>query len=363
MPIQRLPARHRRAAGFTLVELLVSVTVILVLAGIAAIVAFSGVTDSHAVTGNSDRLSGWLLQSRAKAKRDGSPAGVRFIVDADGFIRTAQYIEVPEPYIPNRTNSARGLHLAFSYRLQNGQPLSSMTRELFIFRGDLASPAAVLNEINPGDVLSLPGFQSLHRITTLGAEAPIQVLINGTPTSVPAIPVAVVDVTKLPDLGASFQTITNAGDARQLSLTTSNFGILRQAQPLLGEPPLELSETTAVDNIRVASTHPTSVLPLMDSLRQIDVLFGSTGEVINAGGRGRLVFWMRNPGYSVDPRLNAEATGDSRSNYDAAGEMVMVVVYTKTGVVAAHPVNYPQGENVVGHDPYAYTRDGVTSGL
>ena len=91
-------ALHPRRGGFTLIEMMVVLGIIGVLVGLALLLANSGILTNQRMTSGSDRISGWFMQARSKAQRDGAPRGVRFIPDANGFITEAQWIEVPEPF-------------------------------------------------------------------------------------------------------------------------------------------------------------------------------------------------------------------------------------------------------------------------
>jgi hypothetical protein len=142
------------------------------------------------------------------------------------------------------------------------------------------------------------------------------------------------------------------------------FSFLRQARPMLGEQPLKFSAKTAIqvsapNDTMAESTTSLSLIPAVNG--NYDVLFAPTGEVLNNGGLGRVVLWMRNPDFAQagvnDTRANLTANG--RPAYEAAGEMALITVYCKTGAVATHPVGMPP----VAASPYQYTKDGIASGL
>ncbi|MGL6095447.1 MAG: prepilin-type N-terminal cleavage/methylation domain-containing protein, partial [Fimbriiglobus sp.] len=73
------PAAGRRP-GFTLVELLVAISIAILLAALAAGLINSGAFGSQRVISSADRVSGWLLIAKQRAQRDGQPRGVRFFV-------------------------------------------------------------------------------------------------------------------------------------------------------------------------------------------------------------------------------------------------------------------------------------------
>ena len=94
--------------GYTLVEILVVMTLIILLAALALGVSQSGMFGSQKVIGAGDRASGWLLIAKQRAMRDGAPRGVRFyntvggVTGKDYAFTEAAYIEVPEPWVPNQ---------------------------------------------------------------------------------------------------------------------------------------------------------------------------------------------------------------------------------------------------------------------
>jgi hypothetical protein len=97
-----------------------------------------------------------------------------------------------------------------------------------------------------------------------------------------------------------------------------------------------------VDTVVDTTTNSTygNILPMVPGSGVVDLTFNPSGQASIAGGRtmGTVIFWVR----GTQP-------GDT--------EQTLVVVYTTTGMIAAHPVG------TSGADPYSFTRDGRASGL
>src|SRR6516165_9458141 len=103
MPRPRMPARRCRPA-FTLVEMLVVLSIVLLLAILVAVFA-PKVSERQKTASAGDRLQGWLVSARSVAKRDRTPTGIRLVADgvnkgqikdiihstAAGFHGTAQF--------------------------------------------------------------------------------------------------------------------------------------------------------------------------------------------------------------------------------------------------------------------------------
>jgi hypothetical protein len=375
----RTPGSARRG-GFTLVELLVAVGLIILLSALAAGVAYSGILDSHKLTSSSDKISGWLLQARAKATRDQAPRGLRLIVNGNA-ITELQPIETPEPLTPNPNGDPNGFKVALLYRQPAAGPL---VKELHITHGsnNAATLTALLNELTAGDVLSLPELGTLHRLTGPPVGAVVNTLqrlqnpaLPYNATSNPYLPVPslqltvagspsnLADPTMLPALGglANPFPATPAGAAFVPNYTTTLFGFQRVARPTLGEQPLRVTNGIVID--RTISQLP----PPDPTTGNYDILFAQNGEVLNAGSAGRVILWVRNPGYNngANPTVTG-ANAHDRAGYESAGEMALITVYSKTGAIVTHPVAVPQtaaGTANPGHDPYAFTKDGINSGL
>lgn len=331
-------ATFTRRGGFTLVELLVAVGIIIVLAGLALMVANSGIIGNVRTTGGSDRIAGWLMQARARAQRTGTPQGLRLgPPDANGFIREAILIEVPDPYTMPAGNYLMIEHVR--------PMMGAETRKVYVVgpnAGDVVTNVAV------GDTLSIPSTATIHRVTGIGATTNITIGMQ----MFLAVEISVQAPALLPDLGAAALTVAPMTPTPTYSTTT--FGFVRQARPVFGEPLLAVTEGLAIDANNCQ-------LQLNTITNERDIVFSPNGEIQNAGGVGRVVLWVRNP---LALTTNPRAGTDDRTTYESAGEMTLITVYTRTGAVAIHPVNLPAGPGPnMGHDPYAYTKDGIASGL
>ncbi len=327
--------------GFTLIELLVVIGLILVLVGITVSISYSGLIDSHKTVGAGDRASGWLLIARSKAQREQAPRGVRFIIDpTTQLIKEAQYIEVPDPFVPRTVDPNAQLLVLHNY---NSVTMVT-TKKVYIY-GTAALYAAVLSNVAQGDTLSLPDFGTLNRVENIipatvnynGAAVNVLEIVVPIPTLPPMVPL-------LPDLAAG--ATSTMIPLPTPTYATTNFAFLRQARPMLGEPILQLTGDNAIDgslSLAELSTDPSG--------NYFDVLFAPNGEVLNTT-RGKTIFWVRNPTFF--PGLTLVSP---RVDYEKAGQMGLIVIYTKTGAIATQPVTLPPG------DPYAATRDGFNTGL
>jgi prepilin-type N-terminal cleavage/methylation domain-containing protein len=366
-----------RRSGLTLVELLVVITLIVLLAGMAVAVSQSGVFGSQKVINAADRVSGWLMIARAQAVRDGQPRGVRFLLnpvrdpalnpagDPNFLAATeAQYIEAPEPWVPNPDpgNEPNGPRIAFVYwtDANNTVPNISTHRQVHFITTDPIRQPQDLAEFDQrvvvGDEVVFPGLRRVCRIVRI---ADSSVHLGGLPNLIPSRLLELAPGA-YPDLGANNSGQLNPANPVACRVEYQ-FAFQPAPRPLLGEPTLQLTGGTIID---VRTTPPTTtygVAPTTDvtgTTAHFDILFSPSGNVMYSTG-GIICLWVRDPEKTPHPRVGPAGI-DDRAAYNAAGEQSLVTVYTHTGVIATHPPAWAPSAN---NDPYHYAKDGMNSGL
>ncbi len=298
----------RRSAGFTLVELLVVVFLILVLATL--VVAFAPrLAERQKVPRGASQLQGWLLIAKQRAKRDQLPTGVRLQPDPDNpnVYRELQYIQKPDDWTggPVRVDATT----------LNQVTLDSGTD----FTGNYGANAKELWPVQVGDYVEMKGGGLVKRITA-------------------------VQKNRL-NLASSFPYPI---------LPTSDYRIIRAPRPLVGEANLDLPKdiviqgnagtTPALIFGSVPNQQPTAQNPPVP----FDILFSPAGPVIGSAvsanvpgvGSEAVILWVRD--VSLDNPTD--------------GEPLLVTIYVKTGLIAVHPVSPLP-------DYFTAVKDGRSSGL
>jgi hypothetical protein len=183
-------------------------------------------------------------------------------------------------------------------------------------------------------------------------------------------------------VGTVFQLDRDPSGGNPSSLIGVTFTIYRGPQALAGEPALELPKDVAIDLTRgYPSGGGGGTLH--------DLMFSPSGKLMGPlASYGRMCFWVRDvslyPFPQNDLSKNASTTPQWRrlnpDVIDKGGTHSLITIYTKSGKIAAHPVDpavrqatqadnipvgtqppYPNG--TVLNDPFSFTKDSLSPGL
>ena len=325
----------RRREAFTLIELIVVISIILVIAALAAAFA-PRVSDSQNLTRSVDQLEQWLLTAKMRAKRDQLATGLRFVQasgDPPGMFSEFQYIQQPDPLSGGWvTASAQPGSVPFGpLWLNGGICLPTSTRgQVQLFNvdcsmGQTLTPNQYL--IQPGDYLEM-------------RDGGVYFIAAATATATNP-PVTIVQLS-----GSVYDT--------SLSITspTTNYRILRQARILIGESPLQLPNNYALDTTLI----PPTIIPGNTTVAwsnvqtapngSLEILFSPSGAVVGANsGLGKLLMTVHD--MTVIP-IDVTRAG-------------IVAVQTRTGFIGAYSV--APGAGLPGFDPFLFAEIARESGL
>lgn len=351
--------QDRKHSGFTLVELLVAMSLAIVLASLAVgVVVSTGAQTSQKVVSAADKASGWLMVAKQRAIRDGNPQGVRFYLTVDPTDSTqsiyncseAQYIEKPPlPFVPNPGSDPNGARIVFEYRDTDGNNLIDNldVRNVYYHPGNSAGGMTIFSNgtVQVNDQLMLSEFGTSFRITAID---PSDTNVTFGTGSVAMRKLTLADY---PKLGASHATAANESNH-----VTYGVAFQSQPRPVFGELPLQFGDTSVIDfryriNPSVPPTPGDTTIGITPKdlpvpLEYFDILFTSSGQVYSPGTTSIIALWVRDSSLSTNPY-----------DFANAGEQVLVVVYPRTGSVSTCLVN-PDAA-----DPHKNAREGINAGL
>jgi prepilin-type N-terminal cleavage/methylation domain-containing protein len=343
-------------SGFTLVELLVVLSLILLLAALA--VAFvPRIAERQNVYRAADRVQGWLLIARQWAKVPqatggvGTPTGVRLQLGQTlpnpaspnkAYVTDLQYIQQPPDFLvqPGLNSSAvpnvRRLSVsgttAFLERLPTNlrpptlpagtpPPVGTVVPADFsagyggtIINGNfvpLPLGLQVLWPVQPGDYLEVGGGGLVRQITSIQSHSSYS----------PAFPGDTMGPDRIPgSLSLEANELTLSSSVAQSISATTYYRIVRGPRLVAGEQALQLTQDVAIDlnlcRLPGGSFNPYNPSPT-------DILFSPTGPITG-------------PGASVD-KMILFLRDVTKSGLQ--GDMRLITVNCRTGSIGAQQVD------------------------
>jgi prepilin-type N-terminal cleavage/methylation domain-containing protein len=292
---------ERGQPGFTLIELLVVMGIITFLASLAVLVGPALLRNEKASRG-AQELQGHLFVAKQQALRDRFPYGLRLIADPDGQCRSYQYIRQP----PDYTGGTAGV-------LNDPNDPTSLSRAIFNnidLSGGLPAAQQNLWPVQVGDFIQISTND--YRLITG---------VTGTPGVPPNPPTSTVTVA--PAFVAAIPD-------------TTDYRIARAPRAAPGEDIVSLPDDVIIDLGPGRSVITPELRP--DGSSHYDILFAPGGTILGPGGQsGKIILWVRDAAQ--------------------ADEQSLIVVFTRTGLIAAYPVDTTSG------NPYSFTYDPRPGGL
>jgi prepilin-type N-terminal cleavage/methylation domain-containing protein len=322
MSKSRLAGNHLRSA-FTLIELIVTITIIAVIAGLTALF-FPRFQEKSQAESGADSVSGWLLIAKQQARRDQRPTGLRLIAPSSGtYYSQLQYIQQPNDYTTG------------TYTGQGASNTIATFSGAGSFAGTMPDGSSV--SVQAGDYLYLlnagdGGVLRRISVTPKAGDTTLQLDPNTTPLPAGASP------------SVSF-----------------SYGIILAPRPL-SDQTLTLPGSVVIDLSSNPFPPPSGPATLSNPPTRggnYEILFAPSGAVVGQGtsGAGQIYLWVRALTYD-------KATGNPIALSAGTGPLLgspnLICVQPRTGFIASHPVAPLGATNT---DPYLFTRDGRSSGM
>jgi prepilin-type N-terminal cleavage/methylation domain-containing protein len=348
--------------GFTLMELLIVIGIMIILASLVALVA-PRMRESQKTTRGADLLQGWLFIAKEETYRDKLPRGVRLVRDANNpnWVRECQYIEQPEEYRGGFVQ----VPSPYAAQIQPNPPASPNNNvpanaTAFITRQNIGPALDLANTgvILAGDFLTFDvAPYTTHRIY----QATFVPQQGNTPGGTHLIFAAADYYTGAPPLPCpTWSPVPAQGGGTQIQQQTS-FHIIRQARPRAGEDVLKLPKDIVIDLTPPAPqgsgwsqlpglNYPNLAINAGDN--PLDIIFNPRGGVMGLNASGG------NVGGQAVGSIMILWIHDSTKPYPQ-GDQNFVAVYGRTGFIAAHPFDMSGSATA----PYTFVLDGRNSGM
>lgn len=384
--------------GLTLIEMLIVMALIVVLLGLVVAVG-PRIGDKQRATRGASQVQSWLRIARGRAVRSMTdihprPSGVRLLNPSGPFeaqyVTELQYIETPAPFTGGNVEVPfDNTQIADRYKFVRLRGVEvPLTGNAAVQAGDVID-LTVAGLYPPDEASAVRRIVNITPVAANEYQVELDAEIRGSVLSYTPADTAtrqrqlshpVLAIGPTPPRRQDYSTETPAAISPNPDgslAQSSNYLIYRQARPLLGEPTLQLPRGVAIDisreNVPVGQTpgwfrlFPGFVNT--GGTGPLDILFDPSGRVVSPIGASsaRVCFWVRDATVNTTGPLvgnNQQATDPTQL---PPGENSIICIYTRTGLVAAHPVDArfltPNATPTANTwNPFFYTQGAQSSG-
>lgn len=289
----RRPSPRARRGGFTLIELIVVISILAALAALT-VAFFPSAYSSAREASAAQQVQGWLSIAKQRAQRDGQPRGVRLWIKDTSTMQVSEceYIEQPPDYATGRVYTAAA---------DPGPLFTALYFDGTVFTNGSGTVSEW--EVQPGDFLEVYGNGMMHRVISVPSD---NNLVVATP-----VPFKI------------YQT-WNWATLPDAEKNVANYRVLRRPRTT-GEETLQLPTDIVID-LQTNATYGNPLPPLGSTASGVylDILFAPSGQVITPGVvTPYIALWVR----GVDP---------ANPNDVWQGDPSLVAVFAGTGLVGAY---------------------------
>jgi prepilin-type N-terminal cleavage/methylation domain-containing protein len=372
--------------GFTLVELLV---VIAIIVGLMAMVALAAprFAERQGPSRGAMQLQSWLNLSRQMAIRDQRPRGLRILPPATGgvsipndanYARELVYIEQPDDFVPAPLSGTAELWFPGKVGANPAPPgYSGAARPDYSWAviavidpystsppQTIVAPAPNFPDdpnatIRRGDILNIQG--SGEGVVPTGPRRIVNVVDGGMGADPSGKPARLYYIQL--DQPVGDDPINNKAP-NWYRPHTAQYVIYRQPRPMAGEPVLQMPRDVGIDFSRDPSTNDprkyawSRFYPYIGTGngQPLEILFHPNGSVMGPLGTNyaRICLWVRD--------VSQDWNSPAQLMQLPPGDNSLITIYTRTGMVASHPID-PSGLTPgPAWNPFRFTQDSLLSG-